>query len=162
MAQPVWLVDAYERLLRDDETKDVDIETAGGTLRAHSLILSAHSDAFQGLLRCQSIAAADCATGDASGKRLLWKEHSQDVARFFLRLLYTGTVCEQEWFGCETELARDTENQVPIRLLLGSLTLAKMYIVPHLVHHLTEELRARINVETFNDICSGATAFCNS
>lgn len=78
----------YERLLDDDELKDVTIEFGDGTLRAHSCVLSAASEAVKGILR----------NGTArESKALAWREHDLKVGRFFLRLLYTGCVEERDW-----------------------------------------------------------------
>lgn len=78
--------DFYERLLADEQTKDVDIEMANGSIRAHSVLLSAASDAIRGIL-----SHGDQPPKDAL-RRLSWREHTVEVGRFFLQLLYTGTV----------------------------------------------------------------------
>uniref|UniRef100_A0A7S4UYP6 BTB domain-containing protein n=1 Tax=Alexandrium monilatum TaxID=311494 RepID=A0A7S4UYP6_9DINO len=78
----------YERLLDDDDLKDVTIEFSDGTLRAHSCVLSSASEAVKGILR----------NGTArESKTLTWREHDLKVGRFFLRLLYTGCVEERDW-----------------------------------------------------------------
>lgn len=78
----------YERLLEDDDLKDVTIEFSDGTLRAHGCVLSAASEAVKGILR------NGCAQESRS---LVWKEYDLKVGRFFLRLLYTGCVEERDW-----------------------------------------------------------------
>lgn len=86
----------YERLLDDDELKDVTIEFSDGTLRAHSSILSSASEAVKGILR----------NGTArESKTLTWREHDLKVGRFFLRLLYTGCVEERDWAEPEPSAA---------------------------------------------------------
>jgi len=80
----------YEKLLKDDSTKDVEIEMSDGTLMAHSSILRAGGDAMEGLL-------TNGAAASSSLKRLAWKEYTKTLGQFFLRLLYTGTVDAQEW-----------------------------------------------------------------
>jgi len=133
-----------EKLLQDEETKDVDIEMEDGTLRAHACMLCAASDAMRGMLR-HGLAA--------DRPRLSWREHPVEVGRFFLRLLYTGTVNEEEWGSGDTECLSE---ETPLRLLLGGLAIAKMYQVPHLLHALTEALKRRLDDRTFNDVYSGA------
>lgn len=138
------LDDVLERLLADEETKDVEIEMSDGLLRAHSLILGATSDAIKGMLR----------HGTASmEKRLSWREHPMEVGRFFMRLLYTGTIAEEEWIQSESDRVLGDE-EVPLRLLLGGLSIAKVYLVPHVLRSLTEALKDRLTVQTFNDIFS--------
>jgi len=78
--------DFYERLLADEQTKDVDIEMANGSIRAHSVILSAASDAIRGILSHGENKSNDVL------RKLSWREHTVEVGRFFLQLLYTGTV----------------------------------------------------------------------
>eukprot|EP00927_Polykrikos_kofoidii_P084642 TRINITY_DN898_c0_g1_i2.p1 TRINITY_DN898_c0_g1~~TRINITY_DN898_c0_g1_i2.p1 ORF type:complete len:409 (-),score=72.59 TRINITY_DN898_c0_g1_i2:207-1433(-) len=239
------VADFYTRLLHDDETKDVVLDMLDGQLRAHSVVLCAGSEAIRGMLR-NGVAAAD---GGTAPKRLSWQEHPVDVGRFFLRLLYTGTVDYDDWAttpiapqaaavahteedGVEvtaTFLARDgarpvdvkSEHEtptvdgaahlaeelpthvshreaeerrhlarsdstarrsgradsarrvphrtvggedddedyqhcVPVRLLLGALSIATLYMVRHLMPALTSALQHRITSSTFDSICAGA------
>lgn len=146
------LEDVLERLFTDEETKDVEIEFADGTLKAHTLILGAHSDAIKGILR----------HGPAP-KKLCWKDHHMEVGRFFLRLMYTGTVCEEDWSqgtspsSSSTSKVHDSmSDEVPLRLLLGGLEIAKVYLVPHMLRALTEALKERLCVATYNEIFSMA------
>ncbi|CAE8690485.1 unnamed protein product [Polarella glacialis] len=230
-----------------------------GLLRAHSCILMAGSDAIRGMLR-NGIAAT------SSQKRLSWKEHPLSVGRFFLRLLYSGTVDESEWGECDQEarscrevpltievkspngqkfctglyelvegsrpngkplwkksgqperwlycyrgvwnvcgkdicdenfetdagyifsahkddvaspdlvscwrrfddhsldthmvdneiFVGETEPQVPLRLLLGSLVIAKVYFFPCLVSVLVQTMKSRLSCQTFDMICGTA------
>lgn len=125
-----------DRLYQDQSTKDVSIEMSDGLVSAHSVVLCAASDAIRGLLQ----------HGLASENRTLhWKDQPVEVGHFFLRLLYTGTVAE------EGELK--VEVPVPLRLLLGSLALAKIFMVPHLLKPLTTVLTQRISSSTFDEIC---------
>ena len=70
----------YERLLDDDCSKDVTIETSDAPIEGHSC---AASDAFRGLLRNGTAAEAD-------HKHLSWRLFPSDVCTFFLELLYLG------------------------------------------------------------------------
>lgn len=137
----------FERLLNDDDTKDVEIEMQDGIIRAHSCILYAASDAVRGMLS-HGVAATE--------KKLCWREHPLEVGRFFLRLLYTGTVAEEEW-GQEGGKPQATmPEQTPLRLLMGALSIAKVYQVPHLIHALTEALKSRLDDDNFDDIYTNA------
>eukprot|EP00927_Polykrikos_kofoidii_P084641 TRINITY_DN898_c0_g1_i1.p1 TRINITY_DN898_c0_g1~~TRINITY_DN898_c0_g1_i1.p1 ORF type:complete len:399 (-),score=61.71 TRINITY_DN898_c0_g1_i1:97-1293(-) len=229
------VADFYTRLLHDDETKDVVLDMLDGQLRAHSVVLCAGSEAIRGMLR-NGVAAAD---GRTAPKHLSWREHPMDVGRFFLRLLYTGTVDNEDWattpivpqaatattateddaalaahladespthvshreaeermhdtrgdsvartsgrsdsvpasapldagIGEDVITRRvphrtvglqgdDEENQhrVPLRLLMGALGIATLYMVRHLMPVLTNALRHRITSSTFDIICAGA------
>eukprot|EP00931_Biecheleriopsis_adriatica_P060600 TRINITY_DN36401_c0_g1_i1.p1 TRINITY_DN36401_c0_g1~~TRINITY_DN36401_c0_g1_i1.p1 ORF type:complete len:294 (-),score=55.47 TRINITY_DN36401_c0_g1_i1:35-853(-) len=137
----VEVVILLERLFADEETKDVRIDMCDGTIWAHSNILGAASDALRGVLRHGLAAQQKC---------LDWKEHSMEVGRFFLRLLYTGTVAEDDWAGAADSI------DVPLRLILGGLALAKVYQVPHLLKPLTDVLKHRLNTSTFETICARA------
>lgn len=134
-----------ERLLQDAETKDVEIEMQDGVLQAHACILCAASDAMRGMLR-HGIAAEH--------KKLSWREHPLEVGRFFLRLLYTGTVAEEEWG--ERDNGEGLPPQTPLRLLTGGLAIAKVYQVPHLMVALTDALKKRLQDDTFDEIYSVA------
>jgi len=80
---------ALERMYADDETKDVKIALMNGTLRAHSVLLRASSDAFAGMF-CHGVAA----DGE---KTLNWGDQSIEVGKVFLRLLYTGVLDRCDW-----------------------------------------------------------------
>eukprot|EP00929_Paragymnodinium_shiwhaense_P113404 TRINITY_DN81696_c0_g1_i1.p1 TRINITY_DN81696_c0_g1~~TRINITY_DN81696_c0_g1_i1.p1 ORF type:complete len:321 (-),score=27.02 TRINITY_DN81696_c0_g1_i1:40-1002(-) len=107
MVCPEIVIGHLSKLLADEDSKDLEIEMSDGTIRAHSLMLIAGSDAVRGLLKQASHAGASC-------KKLSWKEWPVDVGRFFLRLLYTGDVNEQEW-GLD-----DQEDALPSRLIIVS------------------------------------------
>lgn len=131
----------YERLFQDDEGKDVKIELSDGTLWAHATMLGAASEAIQGMLK----------HGTAQQqKSLSWKEHACEVGRFFLRLLYTGTVAEDEWEGSYEG------TQIPLHLLLGALAISKVFQVPHLLKPLTDVAKKRIVSKSFDQICTSA------
>lgn len=138
----------YEKLLADDESKDLEIEMSDGVVRAHSIVLCASSDAIAGMLRGGSAATSP-------QKRISWREHSVEVGRFFLRLLYTGTVDEKDW-NQGGGARRDGETDVPVRLLMGSLSIAKVYIITPLICPLTETIKKRLAVNTFDTICASA------
>lgn len=134
--------------MQDEDTKDVEIEMQDGKLYAHSCMLSVASESMRALLR----------SGDATvNKQLHWKDHTVEVGRFFMRLLYTGTVAEDEWSpGDDTKSGKFACQETPLRLLLGGLSIAKAQYVPHLLHALTEALRDRLDDENFDEICAGA------
>eukprot|EP00927_Polykrikos_kofoidii_P053617 TRINITY_DN48210_c0_g1_i1.p1 TRINITY_DN48210_c0_g1~~TRINITY_DN48210_c0_g1_i1.p1 ORF type:complete len:272 (+),score=56.15 TRINITY_DN48210_c0_g1_i1:124-939(+) len=137
-----------EKLLQDDDTKDVEIQMQDGILRAHYCILSAASEAIKGMLR-HGLAAKE-------GKKTLnWSDHSVEVGRFFMRLLYTGTIVEEEW-GASDAHTEGRSSETPLRLLLGALSISRVYQVPHLLHALVEALKARLNDETFDDVFAAA------
>lgn len=144
----------FERLLADEETMDVEIEMLDGKMQAHANVLSANSEAIKGIFR-HSVPSATTTAGVAR-KKLSWREHSVEVGRFFLRLLYTGTVLEEETWLSTGEIGNTEEREVPLRLLLGAVAIATTYQVPHLVHALTEALKRRISDSSFNEICSAA------
>mmetsp|Transcript_123525 Transcript_123525/g.349207 ORF Transcript_123525/g.349207 Transcript_123525/m.349207 type:complete len:270 (+) Transcript_123525:161-970(+) len=138
--------DLNEQLLADDETKDVEIEMSDGVMKAHSLILGISSQAIRGMLK-HGMAE--------SRKTLSWREHPSRTGRFFLRLMYTGTIDEDEWLEA-TPCQNTGEKQVPLTLLLGSLQIAKTYLVPHLLQVLTEALKRRVRNDTFDEILAHA------
>lgn len=90
----------FERLLADEETMDVEIEMLNGEVRAHANVLSANSEAIRGILRHSALGAKS--DEGIAQKRLSWREHSVEVGRFFLRLLYTGTVEDDESWASAT------------------------------------------------------------
>mmetsp|Transcript_51010 Transcript_51010/g.157980 ORF Transcript_51010/g.157980 Transcript_51010/m.157980 type:complete len:326 (-) Transcript_51010:101-1078(-) len=136
--------DMYERLLMDDQFKDTSIEFSDGTLRAHAGILAAASEAIRGIF----------SHGTASVQReLSWTEHGVDVGRFFLRLLYTGCACPDEWRLVE---GAGLEKEPPIRLLLGALAIAQKYLFVGVLEQVVRSLKKRTNGQTFDQICSAA------
>jgi len=128
----------YERLLANEATKDVAIDMSDGALRAHSVILYASSEALQGQL-------SHGVAGGAAEKRLSWKEHSKDVGSFLLSLLYLNG--EVEWDG---------DDEVPMRILLGALTIAKMNLIDDAIAVLTKAVRARLSEANFEETCVAA------
>lgn len=140
------MVDFYERLLAEHETKDVEIEMLDGTIHAHSVVLCAASDAMRGMLRHGRAAAAD-------PKRLSWREHPMEVGHFVLRLVYTGTVSEEEWIASHSTC---DVGDVPLKLLLGALAVSMVYLVKHVLPALTQALQKRVTWETFDTICAAA------
>lgn len=141
----VDLETVLERLFMDEDAKDVRLEMSDGTLWAHSSMLGAASDAIKGMLK----------HGTAKHqKSLTWKEHSLEVGRFFLRLLYTGTISEDEWEEGRPEGVQ--EPQIPLHLLLGGLAIAKVFQVPHLLKPLTDVAKKRVATKTFDLICASS------
>lgn len=137
----------YERVLRDDETKDVEIEMSDGSIYAHSVILSASSDAIKGLLR----------HGGAGGseKKLSWHDHPVEVGNFLLQLLYTGTVDDGDFLG-DSACRGGEQEKVPLSILLGSLEISMIYLITHLLPMLVQACQHRLAVDTFNSICTAA------
>merc|ERR1719469_1532116 len=112
-------------------------------LRAHSCMLCAASDAIRGMLR-HGVALED--------KKLFWREHPVEVGRFFLRLLYTGTVGTVnsnhviEWddagsvgYGTDVELVKD---MVQLVSTPGSNRVRDMYMTKELSPEVMFELVA--------------------
>lgn len=148
------MADFYERVLRDDESKDVEIEMSNGSLHAHSVILSASSDAIKGILRH--------AGAGGSGKMLSWREYPIEVGSVLLRLLYTGTVDEGDFLedsareGADSADPTAEQKKVPLSILLGSFEIAMIYLITHLLPSLVQALQHRLAVDTFNAICTTA------
>lgn len=128
----------YERLLTSSEDKDVEIKMADGSLWAHSVILSASSDAIAGMLK-NGIAA--------TSKQLNWQEHPMIIGRFVLRLMYTGTLAPEEWKNDS-----HSSSDIPLQFLLGGIAISKMYMMHHVLAPLTKAVQERISLQTFNDI----------
>jgi len=146
LVQVEAVVSVYERLLAADTGKDVEIMMSDGTLWAHSAILSASSDAIGGMLKHGKAAAA---------KKLHWSEHTTVVGKFVLRLMYTGTPFPEEWEGAYPGSDAGTD-EIPLQLVMDAFEVTKVYMVPHLLAELTEVLKDKVAVSTFNDICSFA------
>ena len=125
-----------KELFADDDTKDVEIEMLDGSILAHAAVLSIHSDALRGLLK-HGVSQAN------AQKQLSWKEHTADVGRFLLQLLYTtATESDMEEKGLQT--------------LLGALEIAKMYVIDWPMQKLVNAAKSRLKEETFDSICSTA------
>jgi len=146
----------YERILADDETKDVDIEMSDGMLRAHSLVLCASSDAIKGMLRSGFMAGE-------SQKKLSWREQDLETGRFFLRILYTGSFSEEDSHSSkrpkEATTADDKQREIPLDMLVGAFSIAKMYLVTPLLGELVHALKRRLSIKTFDFICAAAIKF---
>lgn len=138
----------YERVLGDDETKDVEIEMSNGTIQAHSVVLCASSDAIKGILRHSG--------GDGRPKKLSWREHPVEVGNFLLRLLYTGTVDEGDFAENEASDTNSSEQDVPLYIILGSFEIGMVYLITHLLPTLVQAVQRRLEVDTFNSICTAA------
>jgi len=134
-----------ERLLTDEESKDVTIKMSNGTLRAHSLILGASSDAIKGML---SHGVAKCE------KTLSWEDQTVEVGCFVLRLVYTGTI--EEHVDWEKDAAGHLI--LPLKILLGGLQIAKVFQIVDLMKPLCLAIEQRITEATFNVICSASIA----
>lgn len=77
-----------------------------------------------------------------------------DVGRFFLRILYTGSIVESDWIDGD-QVACEAD-EIPLRLLLGGLSLAKLYQIVHLMKPFVDVLKQRLSVSTFDTICAHA------
>lgn len=138
------MADFYERVLRDDETKDIEIEMSDGIIYAHSVVVCSSSDAIKGIVR-----------HNGASKKLSWREYPMEVGNFLLRLLYTGTVDEGV---CVVDSANGgvEQDKVPLSILLGSFEIAMVYLISHLLPVLVQALQHRLAVDTFNSICTAA------
>lgn len=138
----------YDRLLRDTETKDVEIEMSNGCIHAHSAVLCASSDAIKGILRH--------ANGGSAPRKLSWREYPVQVGNFLLRLIYTGTVDDEDF--STTNLTNDSgePGEIPLHVLLGSFEIAMIYLITHVLPALVQVLQHRLAVDTFNSICTSA------
>ena len=125
-----------KELFADDDTKDVEIEMLDGSILAHAAVLSIHSDALRGLLK-HGVSQAN------AQKQLSWKEHTADVGRFLLQLLYT------------TATESDMEEK-ELQTLLGALEIANMYVIDWPMQKLVNAAKSRLKEETFDSICSTA------
>jgi hypothetical protein len=143
------MADFYERVLRSDDTKDIEIEMSNGSVYAHSVVLCASSDAIKGILRHN---------GDGESSKISWRDYPVEVGNFLLRLLYTGTVDEGDHCAGDSEAcgSADQDNKVPLSILLGSFEIAMIYLVAHLLPTLVQALQHRLAVDTFNAICTAA------
>eukprot|EP00930_Biecheleria_cincta_P074605 TRINITY_DN61819_c0_g1_i1.p1 TRINITY_DN61819_c0_g1~~TRINITY_DN61819_c0_g1_i1.p1 ORF type:complete len:318 (+),score=48.28 TRINITY_DN61819_c0_g1_i1:71-1024(+) len=135
------------QLLEDEETKDVFIEMSDGVLKVHSLVLRASSDAIGPMLKHGK---------GATHKTLSWREHSTRVGRFFIGLLYTGSVGEEfVQRGCDQKCDMGL-GQLSLDLLLGSLQIASVYMFDHQLHIVMEAVLKRLAVDNFDAIASAA------
>lgn len=142
MSAVLGVVDVYERLLRRDTDKDVEIMLSDGSVWGHSIILSANSDAIAGILK-HGVAAEQ--------KKLHWEDYTKVTGRFVLRLMYTGTVDPEEWNN-DCNDAPNSEDEIPLQLLLDALAIAKVYLVENVLASITEALANHIGVDNFDDI----------
>lgn len=146
----VKMESTLERLFADDETKDITIKMSDGTLKAHSCMLVAASDAIRGMLK-HGIAATD--------KTLSWEEHSTEVGKFILRLIYTGTVVEESpatSVSAEQDKESKDDGVVALSTLLRGLQLATVMQLVDLIKPLCNAAEVRLAYDTFDDICSAA------
>lgn len=95
-APATYPVELGERLFEDNVGKDVRLVASDGEERAHSLVLAATSAAFQAMF------ASELAEGRTKTVEL--PDRTQVELRFWLRLLYTGQVEEQDWINHENEV----------------------------------------------------------
>ena len=125
-----------KELFADDDTKDVEIEMLDGSILAHAAVLSIHSDALRGLLK-HGVSQAN------AQKQLSWKEHTADVGRFLLQLIYT--------IATESDM-----EEKELQTLLGALEIANMYVIDWPMQKLVNAAKSRLKEETFDSICSTA------
>lgn len=142
----------YERLFVANDTKDVEIAMADGSLWAHSVILSANSEAIDGMLK-HGVASTE--------KKLHWKDYPISTGKFVLRLMYTGTVDPDDWASANTKSGssraeEEKKEEVPLECLLGGAAITKTYMIPHLLATFVKALQSRLCAKTFNTICKCA------
>mmetsp|Transcript_18589 Transcript_18589/g.37894 ORF Transcript_18589/g.37894 Transcript_18589/m.37894 type:complete len:237 (-) Transcript_18589:112-822(-) len=135
------VIDMWERLYQDDESKDVQLVAKDGTVRAHGLILQQLSDAFKGML------SHPMAEGRTRTIKL--ETYSAVQLRFFFRLAYTGHVDASDWEGSSAD-------KPPLDCLFGVAALAKEYAVPGFLSWMVEKVKAEVTSETFETITAFA------
>jgi len=83
------VVELWERLFRDESTKDVEISAKDGSLRVHGVFMSALSDAFKAMLQSNM--------KEGRTRKVKLEDFSKAQLQFFFRLAYTGQVEPTEW-----------------------------------------------------------------
>jgi hypothetical protein len=135
-----------ELMLESDHFKDVKFRLSDGEESAHKSVLAVASEVFSAMLLGQmkeshigtiDLPDVNCAT-----------------MRVFLRQLYTRHVQPKDWGGLDGDL-------VPLHILVGSVSLARKYLVNDVLEDGIEALKGRIkfiDVVVFDEILSAAIA----
>jgi len=139
---PAHVLHHWEDMLDDEETKDVTFEAQDGEVLAHSVLLRQISEPFKAML--------SSGMRESRTKIISMKEFTCAQLKFFLRHVYTGHKDSVDWHG------KDDDPVPPIELLLASLQLAKSYVMPSILSWITDKLKQRLEIDTFNEITSCA------
>eukprot|EP00440_Ansanella_granifera_P037881 gb/GFBE01041094.1/.p1 GENE.gb/GFBE01041094.1/~~gb/GFBE01041094.1/.p1 ORF type:complete len:254 (+),score=60.72 gb/GFBE01041094.1/:1-762(+) len=103
-------VAVWESLLKDDESKDIELIGGDSSVRCHEVVMAAASDVFKQMLGSQM--------KEAQEKRVQLKCYTGRQLKFIVRLLYTGQVDPADW-APEEELSPTTPCE---HVLAGTLT----------------------------------------
>jgi len=174
------LLDFTEQLFSDEDTKDITVELADGTLRAHSLVLKQVSEVWARML------ATDMT--ESSSRRIKIPDTTCNSMRVFLRLLYTTRVIKSDWqkdgdynasagkgkgkgktpntgIGPRAVTGGQATDILPLDLLLSVTTLAKRYMTRNVYAILVQAVKGRLEAsvkrtdrEEFKIIASHAIA----
>lgn len=128
------LIDVNHRLFSQRSPDDITIEVADGTEYAHRSMLMAASDVFGAMFSQGARSMQEGQTG-----RVHLPNVKLVVMRVFLRLLYTGVTEPADW----TDEASSPE--MPLEILLGVTTLARKYMVAHVLEAATSALKLRLH-----------------
>lgn len=143
VAKPV--LELWERLYQDEDSKDVEICVEDGKLKAHAIILSQLSTVFQAMLKSGML--------EDRTKRIEMKDFTVDQMKFVLRLAYTSQSREpilQQADG--TVAARPEVAKVPLEQLLGCAAFAKKYVVPGFLELSLQAIMDSLNETQFDRI----------
>lgn len=147
--------------LFDADDKDVTFKLKDGTEKAHRLVLSAASDVFKSMF----------GHGMREKDGAIELDDVDSVSmRVFLRILYTGHVCEDDWAGEKGTARRKTWSSAetaapPLQVLLSALRLARKYMCQDVMSLLTQAVKGRLialregdsySVSVFEQIMAGA------
>jgi len=135
------VVDMYERLFHNEESKDVQIVAQDGEVRAHSLVLSELAEPFRKML--------EHPMKEGRTKVIKLEAYSVSQLRFFLRLAYTGLVDASDW--------EEAKGVPPLDLLLAVVILAKEYEVKGFSDWMLDKIKSRVNIRTFEEVAGAAT-----
>lgn len=164
------MLDLYERLFADEESKDVTFELSDGQERAHRLVLKHASDVW-----ARMFATPMC---EQTSGVIKVPTTSRTEMRVFLRLIYTGCVDKSDWVQPEEALpveeprlpegvahcaAGDKDAEVPLQVLFAVAALAKQYMVSGVLSLATQVLKHRLtrakdamNIQDFELIVKAA------
>jgi len=151
---PTFVVEFWEQLFEDETSKDVKLKARDGSVRVHSLILSQMSAAFKAML--------NAGMSEERTKTINLDNFSTAQLKFVLRLMYTGQIDSSDWSE-QTKPVRIWKknmrgNEVPLSVLMGSLSFAKQYEIPTLVSGILDHIRLILWEGNFNKIMQHAIA----
>jgi len=152
--------------MQEDDQKDVALSGDDGSIRAHSFVLSAASDAFTGILKN--------GTEKHSGT-IHFTGVSVVTLKVFLRLLYTGCISKDDWEhrdeGKGEQVGRippgsSRSDWLPLNVLLDVTKFSKQYMANTVLPLLLQVLKVRLansretyNMQVFLKIFSGAIKY---